>query len=162
MQEMQSITLTVNSEEYAIFVRPNWTLLYVLREVLHLTGTKFGCGTGDCGACKVLIDGKAQNSCTLLARNAQGKQIITIEGVSQGSKLHPVQRAFVDSGAIQCGFCTPGMVICAIALLNTNPDPTKEEIVEALSNNICRCTGYKKIIEAIQLAARRMREGEAQ
>ena len=162
MQEMQSITLTVNSEEYAIFVRPNWTLLYVLREVLHLTGTKFGCGTGDCGACKVLIDGKAQNSCTLLARNAQGKQIITIEGVSQGSKLHPVQQAFVDSGAIQCGFCTPGMVICAIALLNTNPDPTKEEIVEALGNNICRCTGYKKIIEAIQLAARRMKEGEAQ
>ncbi len=162
MQELQSITLNVNSEDYAISVQPNWTLLYVLREVLHLTGTKFGCGTGDCGACKVLIDGKAQNSCTLLARNAQGKQIITIEGVSQGSKLHPVQQAFVDAGAIQCGFCTPGMVICAIALLNVNPDPTKEDIVEALRNNICRCTGYKKIIEAIQLAARRMREGEAQ
>lgn len=162
MQELQRITLNVNSEEYTISVQPNWTLLHVLREVLNLTGTKFGCGTGDCGACKVLIDGKAQNSCTLLARNAQGKQIVTIEGVSQRNKLHPVQQAFVDTGAIQCGFCTPGMVICAIALLNVNPDPTKEDIVEALRNNICRCTGYKKIIEAIQLAARRMREGEAQ
>ncbi len=160
MQELQPITLNVNGEDYAILARPNWTLLYVLRETLHLTGTKFGCGTGDCGACKVLIDGKAQNSCTLLARNAQGKKIVTIEGVSAGNRLHPVQQAFVDAGAIQCGFCTPGMVIRTIALLQENPSPSKEEIVEALANNICRCTGYKKIIEAVQLAAKRMGEGD--
>lgn len=161
MQEMQPITFNVNGEDYTILARPNWTLLYVLREELHLTGTKFGCGTGDCGSCKVLVDGKAQNSCTLLARNAEGKKIVTIEGVSCGNQLHSVQQAFVDAGAIQCGFCTPGMVIRTIALLNENPSPSKEEIVDALSNNICRCTGYKKIIEAVQLAARRMREGDA-
>lgn len=161
MQAYQEITLNVNGEYFTFAVRPSWTLLYVLREVLHLTGTKFGCGTGDCGACKVLVDGKAQNSCTLLARNVQGKKIVTIEGISAGNRLHPVQQAFVDAGAIQCGFCTPGMVICTIALLNENPSPSKEEIVNALSNNICRCTGYKKIIEAVQLAAKRIREGEA-
>lgn len=156
---MQTVILDVNNEKFELLIAPNWTLLQVLREELNLMGTKFGCGTGDCGACKVLVDGKAVNSCTLLARNMEGKRIVTIEGVSVSSNaLHPVQQAFVDAGAIQCGFCTPGMVIRAIALLDEIADPTEEQIIDALDNNICRCTGYKKIIEAIQLAAQYMKK----
>ena len=156
---MQTVVLDVNNEKYELLIAPNWTLVQVLREKLNLMGTKFGCGTGDCGACKVLVDGKAVNSCTLLARNMEGKRIVTIEGVSgSNGALHPVQQAFVDAGAIQCGFCTPGMVIRAIALLSEIPDPTDEQIIEALDNNICRCTGYKKIIEAIRLAAQYMKK----
>ena len=156
---MQIVILDVNNEKFELLIAPNWTLLQVLREELNLMGTKFGCGTGDCGACKVLVDGKAVNSCTLLARNMEGKRIVTIEGVSVSSNaLHPVQQAFVDAGAIQCGFCTPGMVIRAIALLDEIADPTEEQIIDALDNNICRCTGYKKIIEAIQLAAQYMKK----
>ncbi|MEL7608156.1 MAG: (2Fe-2S)-binding protein [Bacillota bacterium] len=155
---MQTVVLDVNDEKYELLIAPNWTLVQVLREKLNLMGTKFGCGTGDCGACKVLVDGKAVNSCTLLARNMEGKRIVTIEGVSgSGGALHPVQQAFVDAGAIQCGFCTPGMVIRSIALLSEIPEPTEEQIIQALDNNICRCTGYKKIIEAIQLAAQYMK-----
>ncbi|MBE6906615.1 MAG: (2Fe-2S)-binding protein [Ruminococcaceae bacterium] len=157
---MLSILLSINGRDYPLQVEPNWTLLYVIRELLRLTGSKYGCGTGDCGACKVLIDGEAKNSCTLLARNMEGKKIVTIEGASHGGQLHPVQQAFIDAGAIQCGFCTPGMVITSIALLSKSPDPTEDEILEALGNNLCRCTGYKKIVEAIRLAALQMQEKE--
>lgn len=160
MDERVEVPLKINGEEYPLLIGKRWTLLYVLRDVLNLTGTKYGCGTGDCGACKVLIDGEPVNSCTYLATRAQGKEIITIEGLSQEGRLSPVQQAFVETGAIQCGFCTPGMVISATALLRRNPNPTREEILKALDNNLCRCTGYVKIIEAIELAGRRMR-GEA-
>lgn len=155
---MKHITLRVNGRDYPVDVQDNWTLLYVLREVLHLTGTKFGCGTGDCGACKVLLEGEAKNSCTLNAARMEGKDIVTIEGLGRGRELHPVQQAFVDVGAIQCGYCTPGMVITAVALLEKNPEPTREKIITAFENNLCRCTGYKKILEAVLLAAKRMKE----
>ena len=160
MDEWVNVRLLVNGEAHQLLVGKRWTLLYVLRDVLNLTGAKYGCGTGDCGACKVLIDGEPVNSCTCLATRAEGKEIVTIEGLSDDDKLSPVQQAFVDAGAVQCGFCTPGMVITATALLRRNPDPTRGEIAQALDNNLCRCTGYVKIIDAIELAARRMR-GEA-
>lgn len=155
---MKSINLHINGKPAVVQIEENWTLLHVLRETMGLTGTKYGCGTADCGACKVLVDGEAKNSCVLLAKNLEGKEILTIEGLSQGEQLHPVQRAFVDAGAIQCGFCTPGMVMTALALLRKNPQPTAEEAMGALDNNLCRCTGYKKIVEAILLAGRYLRE----
>lgn len=158
---MKEITLHINGMDYHLQVEERWTLLHVLREVLHLTGTKYGCGTADCGACKVLVDGKAENSCVLLARNLEGKEILTIEGVSRGEQLHPVQQAFVDAGAIQCGFCTPGMVMTTLALLGQNPDPSRAEIAAALEGNLCRCTGYEKIVEAVELAASLLREEAA-
>lgn len=157
---MEEIKLHVNGEEIGVSIEKNWTLLYVLREVLDLTGAKCGCNTGDCGACKVIIDGEAVNSCLVLARNAVGKSIETIEGLSKGTQLHPLQRAFVACGAIQCGYCTPGMIMSAKALLDKNPDPSEEEIRHAISNNLCRCTGYVKIVDAIRTAARWMREEE--
>lgn len=157
---MQQIKLKINGKIYDVAVKKNWTLLYVIREVLNLTGSKCGCNTGDCGACKVLIDGEAVNSCTVLAIKAEEKEIVTIEGIAQGTRLHPIQEAFVEAGAVQCGFCTPGMIITAKALLDKNPNPTRQEIAEALDNNLCRCTGYIKIMDAIELAASRMR-GEA-
>lgn len=151
---MKNILMKINGSPYKLEIQDNWTLLYVLRDVLHLTGTKYGCGTGDCGACKVLIDGIAKNSCTLLVKNLENKEITTIEGLSQRDKLHPVQEAFIEAGAIQCGYCTPGMVIATVALLDQKPHPTESEILAALDNNLCRCTGYKKIIDAIQLASK--------
>lgn len=154
---MKEISLKINCRNYKIAIEDKWTLLYVLRDVLNLTGTKFGCGTGDCGACKVLIDGVAKNSCTILAKNVENSNIITIEGLSNGEELHPVQKAFIEAGAIQCGFCTPGMVITSVALLSNNKQPTRKEILDALDNNICRCTGYIKIIEAIELASLKMK-----
>lgn len=159
---MEEIKLRINGEEQTVQVEKNWTLLYVLREVLDLTGAKCGCNTGDCGACKVILDGEAVNSCLVLARNAVGKEIETIEGLSRGDKLHPLQRAFVECGAIQCGYCTPGMIMSAKALLDRSPDPTEEEIRAAIANNLCRCTGYVKIVDAIRTAARWMREEAAQ
>lgn len=155
---MTQITLNVNRRDYPLLIDEKWTLLHVLREVLELRGAKYGCGTADCGACKVLVDGEAKNSCVLLAKNMAGKAVLTIEGVFQGGALHPVQQAFVDAGAIQCGFCTPGMVMTTIALLNQNPSPTRRQAAQALENNLCRCTGYKKIIDAVLLAAETMRE----
>ena len=155
---MKTITLRINGEEHTLPIQENWTLLHILREPLGLTGTKYGCGTADCGACKVLVDGEAKNSCVLLGKNLEGKEILTIEGLSQGETLHPVQRAFIDAGAVQCGFCTPGMVMTTLALLLKNQDPTEEEAIAALENNLCRCTGYKKIVEAVLLAARYVRE----
>lgn len=154
---MESIELKINGEVKSVQVEKNWTLLYVLREVLDLTGAKCGCNTGDCGACKVIIDGEAVNSCLVLAPKAVGKDIWTIEGLSNGLELHPIQQAFIDAGAVQCGYCTPGMVMSAKALLDKNLDPSEEEIRAAISNNLCRCTGYVKIVEAIRLAAERMR-----
>jgi carbon-monoxide dehydrogenase small subunit len=128
-------------------------LLYALRDVLGLTGTKYGCGTGDCGACKVLIDGKPCNACTTPVFKVEGKAVVTIEGLLENGSLSPLQRAFNDAGAIQCGFCTPGMIITGTALLAVNPSPSEQEIREAYSNNLCRCTGYVNIVAAVQMAA---------
>lgn len=154
---MQQLTINVNDEIFNVNIEPRWTLMKVIRDVLGLKGTKCGCATNDCGACKVLVDGEPKNSCAILAKNCEGKKIITIEGLAGKDGLHPVQQAFVETGAVQCGFCTPGMIISAVGLLNKNPDPTEEEIKQALDGNLCRCTGYVKIVEAIKLAARRMR-----
>lgn len=145
----QLIELKVNGEIYEMAIDPHRTLLEVLRENLGLTGTKEACGMGDCGACTVLMDGKPVLSCLTLAMDAQAKDILTIEGLAREGELHPVQKAFVEHGAIQCGFCTPGMIMSAKALLDKNPRPTQEEIKKAISGNLCRCTGYIKIIEAI-------------
>jgi aerobic carbon-monoxide dehydrogenase small subunit len=150
------IKLTINGTEHQLSVKRRWTLLYLLREVLGLTGTKYGCGTNDCGACKVLLDGEAVNSCVVLARNLEGKKVVTIEGLQEDGRLNVLQQAFVEAGAIQCGFCTPGMIISATALLELNRDPSEEEIREALDGNFCRCTGYVNIVKAIRLAADRM------
>ena len=157
-KRMEKICLCINGEEIAVESDPSWTLLYLLREELNLTGTKSGCNTGDCGACKVIIDGEAVNSCLVPARNAQGKSIETVEGLAKNGELHPLQKAFIDCGAVQCGYCTPGMLMCAKALLDNNDSPTEQEIREALENNLCRCTGYVPIIKAIQTAAVELRD----
>ena len=148
------IQLTVNGQSVDAAVEPNRTLLQFLREDLGLTGTKHGCGLGDCGACTVILDGQAVNSCLVLAINANGREVLTIEGLAEDGKLHPIQQAFVDKGSIQCGFCTPGMILSAKALLDANPKPTEQEIRMAISGNLCRCTGYQKIVEAIDEAAK--------
>lgn len=145
--------LKVNDEEYRLEVEPQELLLDVIRDKLNLTGTKRGCGTGDCGACTIIIDGKAVNSCLMLAIEADGKEIITIEGLAKKEQLHPLQEAFVQHGAIQCGYCTPGMILSAKALLDENSDPTEEEIRKAIAGNLCRCTGYTKIFQAIKACA---------
>ena len=152
------ITMNVNGREYEIAVAPNRTLTQALREELGLLGTKEGCGIGDCGACTVILDGRPVNSCLVLAVQANGSQVMTIEGVAEDQNLHPVQQAFVDHGAIQCGFCTPGMVLSAKSLLERNPHPTELEVREAISGNLCRCTGYQKIVEAVQDAAQTMKK----
>ena len=145
----QLVTLRVNGETYELSIDVRRTLLEVLRDDLNLTGTKEGCGTGDCGACTVLVDGVPITSCLTLAIEAQGREITTIEGLAKDGQPHPIQRAFIEHGAIQCGFCTPGMIISAKALLDKNPRPTEAEVREAISGNYCRCTGYTKIVEAI-------------
>jgi carbon-monoxide dehydrogenase small subunit len=149
----RKIRLLVNEQEYELLVGPNKTLLDVLRDDLGLTGTKRGCDSGECGACTVLLDGIPVLSCITLACEVEGKRIQTIEGVAKDGELHPVQKAFVEYGAIQCGFCTPGVVLSAVALLKRNKTPNTAEIKKAISGNLCRCTGYIKIIEAIQKAA---------
>jgi carbon-monoxide dehydrogenase small subunit len=149
----KQIVLKVNGLEYDLLIKPHWTLVDVLRDEIGLTGTKKGCGKGECGACTVIMDGKAILSCLVLAIQAQGKEIFTIEGLSRDGKLDPLQEAFVKYGAIQCGFCTPGMIVTSRVLLNKNPQPTEEEIKRALSGNLCRCTGYVKIIEAVRNAS---------
>ncbi len=153
------LELTVNGESHSVAVEPNVTLQELLREQLSLTGTKKGCDTGECGACTVLMDGIAVNSCLVLAVDARDKEIVTIEGLARKGDLHPLQVAFHELGAIQCGYCSPGMIMSAKALLDCNPDPSQFEIQEAISGNLCRCTGYVKIIEAIQSAASMMTEG---
>ena len=143
------ISLEVNGKKYDCDVGPDTPLLWVLRETLGLTGTKLGCGGGECGACTVILDGKAVKSCLMLALDARGKEIWTIEGLSRAGELHPLQRAFVEHGAIQCGFCTPGMIMASKAMLDENPHPSEQEIKDALAGNLCRCTGYVKILEAV-------------
>ena len=152
----QLIEFHVNGETYELAVEPQTTLLEVLRDHLGLTGTKEACGTGECGSCTVLIEGKPILSCLALAVDYPNKEIITIEGLSQGERLTPVQQAFVDCGAVQCGFCTPGMILSASALLKKNPSPSEEEIRKALEGHLCRCTGYNKIVEAVNTAAKRL------
>jgi carbon-monoxide dehydrogenase small subunit len=152
----QEIELKVNGELFRVKVETRRTLLEVLRETLGLTGTKEMCNKGDCGGCTVLIDGKPVLSCLTLAIEAQGKDVLTIEGLAKGYELHPIQQAFVDHGAIQCGYCSPGFIMSAKALLDRNPHPTEDEIKEGISNNICRCTGYVQLVEAIQAAAEMM------
>jgi len=154
--EKEIITLTVNGESYEALVKPNSTLLDVLRDQLELTGSKRGCDTGDCGSCTVIMDGRPVNACLVLALKAKGREVTTIEGLAEGTQLHPIQEAFVEYGAIQCGFCTPGMVLSAKALLDRNPKPTEEEIKSGIAGNLCRCTGYIKIVEAIQAASQKM------
>jgi aerobic carbon-monoxide dehydrogenase small subunit len=152
-----AIALNVNNETYDVVADPNRTLLEVLRDDLHLTGTKEGCGEGVCGSCTVLVNGTPVRSCLTLAVAAQGKEITTIEGLREGEKLHPVQEAFVNHHAIQCGFCSPGMILTSYALLAENPNPTEEEIRRAISGNVCRCTGYAKIVEAVKSLAEKGR-----
>ncbi len=155
----QRIHLLVNGKAHEVTVEPHMTLLEVLRDQLGFTGTKTACGTGHCGACTVLVDGKPILSCLTFAVAVRDSNIATIEGLAKGRSLHPVQQAFIDHGAIQCGFCTPGMILSAKALLDTNHNPTRDEVKVALSGNLCRCTGYVKIIDAVLSAARSMREG---
>jgi carbon-monoxide dehydrogenase small subunit len=149
----QLITLTVNGQRYEVAVEPRWTLLEMVREELRLTGAKEGCGTGDCGACSMIVDGRTITSCLMLAAQADGREVLTIEGLATNGKLHPVQQAFIDAGGVQCGFCTPGMIMAAKSLLDRNPSPTLEEVREGLAGNLCRCTGYAKIYEAVMEAA---------
>jgi aerobic-type carbon monoxide dehydrogenase small subunit (CoxS/CutS family) len=151
------LELDVNGERRQVLLPVHKTLLEVLREDLQLTGTKHGCELGECGTCTVLVDGKPELSCLLLPIQIQGRAITTVEGLASGSELHPLQQAFAELGAAQCGYCTPGILLSARSLLEENPRPTREEVREALAGNLCRCTGYTKILEAIELAAERMR-----
>jgi carbon-monoxide dehydrogenase small subunit len=155
------IELTVNGTLRSVEITPSMRLLDMLRNVLGLTSVKEGCSEGECGACTVLLDGKAVTSCTVLAVQARGKSVVTIEGLSSDGALHPIQQAFVDHDAIQCGFCTPGMIMSAYALLKHTPSPTREEIQRGIEGNLCRCTGYLPIIDAIEDAARRMKTHES-
>jgi carbon-monoxide dehydrogenase small subunit len=155
----QRLSLTVNGEPAEVLFAPYKTLLELLREDLNLTGTKHGCELGECGACAVLVDGEPQLSCLVLALECQGKAVETVEGLADGARLHPLQAAFADLGAAQCGYCTPGILMTAKALLSHEKSPTRERIKEAVSGNLCRCTGYQQIFEAIEEAARRMNEG---
>ncbi len=152
---LRKVSFTVNGEKISIEVRPYETLLETLRERLSLTGAKEACSLGSCGACTVILNGTPVRSCLVLTLEAQGAEIETIEGLKKDGNLHPLQKAFVEKGAVQCGFCTPGMIMTAKALLQRNPHPERAEIVESISSNLCRCTGYKKIIEAIEEASRK-------
>lgn len=154
----QIMHFTINGLDYDVAVEPNTTLVDLLREELHITGVKKGCNEGECGACSVLCDDRVIPSCTTLAADVQDTRIVTIEGLKQGNLLHPVQQAFIDCFAIQCGFCTPGMILSVVALLNYNIDPTEEEMRDYLRGNICRCTGYTKIIDAINQAKETLRQ----
>jgi len=158
---MATIRLAINQKSYAVDVDPQTSLLTVLREHLDLTGSKYGCGEGQCGACTVLIDGKAQRSCVTRLGSVGQKQITTIEGLAQGDQLHAVQRAFLDVGALQCGYCTSGMIMSAVALLKKNPSPSETQIVDFMDGNICRCGTYSRIVSAIQKAAKSGSAGEA-
>ena len=148
------VLLRVNGEDHEVLIKSNRTLIEVLRQDLHLTGAKEACGMGACGACTVLVNGKPVHSCIILAEEVEGKEVETIEGLAQGGKLHPLQQAFMDYHAFQCGFCTPGMIMTAKALLNRNLRPTEQEVKSAISGNLCRCTGYGNIVEAILNTAR--------
>jgi aerobic-type carbon monoxide dehydrogenase small subunit (CoxS/CutS family) len=152
------VNLHVNCKPYSVRTSPERTLLQLLRDDLGFSGVKDGCREGECGACTVLFDGLAMNSCLILAGQATGHEVITIEGLANGGDLHPVQKAFIESGAIQCGFCSPGFILSTVALLDRNPEPSSYEIKEALSGNICRCTGYAKIIDAVDSVISEMKQ----
>ena len=154
------LTLRINGRDELLSVPHHWTLLEVLREDLALTGTKHGCELGECGTCTVLVDGRAILSCLMLGLDAEGREVTSIEGMAEGGQLHPLQETFADLGAAQCGYCSPGFLLAAKELLEKNPQPNREEIKETLSGNLCRCTGYIKIYEAVELAAARMRGEE--
>lgn len=157
---MAVLHTTINGEAIVAEVDPSISLAQFLRDNLYLTGTKIGCGKGECGACTIIMDGKSVTSCIIPVMRAEGAVIQTIEGVAQNGKLHPLQEEFINQGAVQCGFCTPGMIMSAKALLDENPEPKKEEIREALGGNICRCTGYVNIERAVEAAAQRIQKGE--
>lgn len=152
------IKINVNGEDYEAEVSVHKTLLEFIRENLGLIGTKKGCDNGDCGSCTVLLNGKPVNSCIVLAVEADGEKVLTIEGLAKGDKLHPIQEAFIESGAIQCGYCTPGMVMAAKGLLDENPDPTEKEIRESIVGHLCRCTGYDQIVRAVRMSANHLKE----
>ena len=154
---MKEIRITVNGTLHELSVRPHATLLEIIREELGLTGTKEGCGVGECGACTVIMNGTTVNACLVLAAEADGKEITTIEGLAQGDKLDPIQEAFFEIGGLQCGFCTPGMIMSTKALLAEKPEPTDQEIRKGLEGNFCRCTGYTKIFESVREASRKSR-----
>jgi len=155
---MKLVTLTINGLEHSRAIAPNMTLLEYLRDELNLTGTKNGCDSGECGCCSVMIDGKPMLSCIMLAIEAEGRKITTIEGIADGNTLHPLQEAMVEEGAIQCGYCTPAMVINGVHLLDNNDSPTDNEVKECISATLCRCTGYNSIERAVHSAARKMKE----
>jgi len=150
----KQLELLINGDRYHLLVEPHMTLLHVLRNIIGLTGTKEGCGAGECGACTVLVDGDPVNSCLMLAVQAEGKEITTIEGLAADGQLDPVQEAFINHGAIQCGYCSPGMILMARSILDQNPDPGEDEIRSRLIGNLCRCTGYEKIVGAVKSLAR--------
>jgi carbon-monoxide dehydrogenase small subunit len=158
--ERVELAFTVNGEAVRLSVAPTATLLEVLREDLELTGTKYGCGEGECGACTVILDGQVVHACLVLALECAGSEVLTIEGLAANGTLHPIQQAFVDHGAIQCGFCSPGMIMAAYGLLKDNPAPTEDDVRRALEGNLCRCTGYRKIVDAVlSLADSRLQIG---
>jgi len=156
---MSARTLDVNGAKHTVDSAPDESLLSVLRERLRLTGTKYGCGEGQCGACTVLLDGRPVRSCRTSVSDAAGRTIVTIEGLASGERLHPVQAAFLEAEAFQCGFCTPGMIVSAVGLLSAKPAPSREDIVAAMGGNVCRCGTYSRIVEAVGVAARAMRQG---
>ncbi len=158
----QVIKLDVNNRIYEVLVSPTDLLVDVLRKQLGFTGTKKGCGQGDCGACTILVDGKAHLSCLMLAVSSEGKKITTIEGIAnqETGELHPLQKSFLDHGAVQCGFCSPGMILSSMALIEENPNPTEEDIKHALEGNLCRCTGYVLILEAVESYVKALSQGE--
>ena len=158
---MNHVRTTINTEAVEFLCEPNQSLLECLRDILGLTGSKEGCNDGNCGACTVILDGRVVNSCLVLGAEVQGSEITTIEGVARGNELHPVQRAFLEQAALQCGFCTPGFIVAAKALLDQEPSPSEDRIRLWLANNLCRCTGYDKIVRAIQQASARMQEEKA-
>lgn len=154
---MKKISLNVNGKDHTLEVEEDMRLIDLLREKLGLTGVKEGCSEGECGACTVIMDGEVVNSCLVMAFQAEGSSILTIEGLGDEENIHPIQQAFIDVGAVQCGYCTPGMILAAKALLDKNPNPTEEEIREAISGNLCRCTGYNKIVQAVDKAKKVLR-----
>lgn len=162
LKQKSHITFTLNGETTEVAFAPHKTLLEVLREDLALTGTKHGCELGECGTCTVLVDGRSILSCLMLGLDAEGREVTSVEGMAQDGKLHPLQDTFADTGAAQCGYCTPGFLLAAKELIDKLPDPSRDEIKEALSGNLCRCTGYIKIYEAVELAAARMRGEEVE
>ncbi len=152
----QTIHIKINGQTQEVAVEPHWTLLETVREQLALTGSKEGCGTGDCGACSMIVDGKLITSCLMLAPEADGSDVLTIEGLARNGELHPVQQSFIEAGGVQCGYCTPGMIMATKALLDRNSRPTLEDVRLGLAGNLCRCTGYAKIYEAVLAAAERI------